>query len=74
MRWLSSFSTQLATTRGDRPSRGAPGAVITDAAAAAAQARRVLATGTVATLCVHGDTEGALAIARAVRDLIGPRR
>lgn len=54
--------------------RGTPGAIIVDAAAAAAKARRLLATGAVSTLCVHGDTAGALAIARAVRDVIGPRR
>src|SRR5262249_43079121 len=36
--------------------RGEPGAVLTDPAAAAAQAVSLAGTGRVATLCVHGDT------------------
>lgn len=47
--------------------RGAPGALIDDPARAAAQARRLAASGTVDTLCVHGDGASALAILRAVR-------
>ncbi|HZU74611.1 MAG TPA: 5-oxoprolinase subunit PxpA [Acidimicrobiales bacterium] len=58
--------------------RGSPGAVLTDTAAVVAQAR-ALAGGTVSdvtgrplelevsSLCIHGDTPGALAAARAVR-------
>lgn len=54
--------------RGLRPDgtlvpRGEPGALLTDPAAAARQARTLR----VDTVCVHGDTPGALAIARAVR-------
>ena len=45
--------------------RGEPGAVIVDPDAAAANARRL--AGRVDTICVHGDTPGAVAIARAVR-------
>lgn len=54
--------------------RGAPGALLADPAAAAAQALLLRARGGVDTLCVHGDSPGALAIARAVRDALGPRR
>jgi 5-oxoprolinase (ATP-hydrolysing) subunit A len=55
---------------GSLRARSRPGALITDPAAAADQAVR-LATGRGAavaeTLCLHGDTPGAVAIARAVR-------
>lgn len=54
--------------------RDAAGALLIDPVLAAAQARQLLASGTVDTICVHGDTPGALAIARAVRDEIGARR
>ncbi len=47
--------------------RGEPGAVITDPAAAAAQAVRLAAAGEVRSLCVHGDSPGAPEIAAAVR-------
>jgi 5-oxoprolinase (ATP-hydrolysing) subunit A len=45
--------------------RGTPGALITDPAAAAAQALRL--ADRVDTLCVHGDSPGAVAIAWAVK-------
>jgi UPF0271 protein len=47
--------------------RSEPGAVITDPAAAAAQAVSLARAGTADTLCLHGDTHGAMEIARAVR-------
>jgi UPF0271 protein len=47
--------------------RGTPGALIEEPAAAAAQALDLARRGTFETLCVHGDTPGAVAIARAVR-------
>jgi UPF0271 protein len=47
--------------------RSKPGALLTDPAAAAAQAVRLARSGTAETLCVHGDTPGAVALARAVR-------
>jgi UPF0271 protein len=43
---------------------------VTDPAAAAARAAVLVAQGTVETLCVHGDTPGAVAIARAVRAVL----
>ncbi|WP_236604310.1 5-oxoprolinase subunit PxpA [Sandaracinus amylolyticus] len=61
--------------RGTRPDgslipRGQPGALIEDPARAAAQARVLATSGEVDTICVHGDTPGALAIARAVRETL----
>lgn len=47
--------------------RRVPGAVLDDPVAAAAQAVALAGSGTVDTLCVHGDTPGAVAIAGAVR-------
>jgi len=44
-----------------------PGALITDPHAAADQAVRLASGGRCDTICVHGDTPGAVAIARAVR-------
>lgn len=51
--------------------RGEPGAMIVDPAAAADRARALAPTHDA--LCVHGDTEGAVVIARAVRAVLGPR-
>ncbi len=48
-------------------SRTLPGAVYEDPGLAAAQAVRLAWRGDLDTLCIHGDTPGALAIARAVR-------
>lgn len=47
--------------------RKLPGALITDPAAAAAQAVRLAREGAAETICVHGDTPGAVAILRACR-------
>ncbi len=47
--------------------RSEPGALLDDPAAAAAQARRLVASGAIDAICVHGDGPNALAIARAVR-------
>jgi UPF0271 protein len=47
--------------------RSAPGAVLTDPAAVAAQAVALARAGTADTLCLHGDTPGAAENARAVR-------
>lgn len=52
--------------------RGQPGALITDPGAAAAQTRRLVLAGDIDTVCVHGDGEHAVAIARAVREALGP--
>lgn len=47
--------------------RSEPGAVLADPAAVAAQAVRLAASGEVRSLCVHGDSPGAPALAAAVR-------
>jgi 5-oxoprolinase (ATP-hydrolysing) subunit A len=62
------FADRAMRPDGSLVPRSEPGALITDPAAAAAQAKRLV--GQVDTICVHGDTPGALAIARAVRDAI----
>lgn len=64
--------------RGVRPDgtlvpRGMPGALVEDPARAASRARELSARADVDTVCIHGDTPGALAIARAVRDALGPK-
>jgi UPF0271 protein len=50
--------------------RGRPGALIVDPRAAAARTREILASARCDTVCVHGDTPGAVAIARAVRHVL----
>jgi UPF0271 protein len=50
--------------------RGEPGALIDDPGRAAEQARVLVASGKVDTICVHGDGKNALAVARAVREAI----
>lgn len=50
--------------------RGTLGAVITDPSLAAARALAMVRSGAFDTLCVHGDTPGSVAIARAVRDVL----
>ena len=50
--------------------RGLPGALLTHPADAARQARALAAGARFDTLCVHGDTPGAVAIARAVREAL----
>lgn len=47
--------------------RSEPGALLTDPEAAARQALALAASGTIETLCVHGDTRDAVAIATRVR-------
>lgn len=54
--------------------RGEPGAVLDDPVAAAARARALGGGGQADTLCIHADTPSALAIARAVREALGPKR
>jgi UPF0271 protein len=70
------FADRAMRTDGSLVPRGEPGAVIEDVAAARAQAKALVASGQFDTLCVHGDSRAALAIARAVRselDTLGPR-
>jgi len=67
------FAREGFADRGVRPDgslvpRGSPGALVTDPAIAAARARELARSGSVDTICVHADTPGSLAIARAVRE------
>jgi UPF0271 protein len=61
------FADRVYEADGSLRSRRLAGALLTDPEAAAAQAVELAETGRYATLCVHGDTPGAPAIARAVR-------
>jgi UPF0271 protein len=54
--------------------RGEPGALVLDPNVAAMRARELAARGDVDTVCIHGDTPGSVAIARAVREALGPKR
>lgn len=51
--------------------RGQPGDLITDPLVAALRAQALISE--VETICVHGDSPGAVALARAVRAVLGPR-
>jgi UPF0271 protein len=72
------FQREAFADRGARPDgslipRGEPGALVEDPALAATRARELAARGDVDTLCIHGDTPGAVTIARAVRAALGPK-
>jgi 5-oxoprolinase (ATP-hydrolysing) subunit A len=60
------FADRRYTPEGTLVPRTQPNALITDPAEAAAQARQFATSGTIQTICVHGDTPGAADIARAV--------
>ncbi len=64
--WREGFADRGMAEDGTLLPRGTPGALLEDPLAAAVQARRLLLAGGVETLCVHGDTPGAVDIARAV--------
>ncbi|MEA2747321.1 MAG: 5-oxoprolinase (ATP-hydrolyzing) subunit [Myxococcales bacterium] len=73
-----SFQREAFADRGVRADgslvpRGEPGALVVDPAIAAARTRELVARGDVDTLCIHGDTPGAVTIARAVRAALGPK-
>ena len=61
------FADRAYTAAGTLVPRTEAGALITDPAVSAAQAIRLTSDGVCATICVHADTEGAAAIAAAVR-------
>jgi UPF0271 protein len=73
-----SFQREAFADRGVRDDgtlipRGEPGALVVDPSLAAARTRELVARGDVDTLCIHGDTPGALLIARSVRTALGPK-
>ena len=61
------FADRQYEADGTLRSRKLAGALIIDPAAAAAQAVRLAREGNAQTICVHGDTPGAVAILRACR-------
>ena len=70
------FAREGFADRGVRPDgslvpRGEPGALVTDVEEVRRRTRALAASGDVDTLCVHGDTPGSLALARAVREELG---
>ena len=79
------FADRAYTADGSLVSRSVPGSVLTDPGVVAARAVRMVTTGEVETLdgamirlqsdslCVHGDTPGALEIVRAVRRALTER-
>lgn len=61
------FADRATRPDGTLVPRSEANALITEPALAAARARELVAAGGVDTICLHADTPGALAIARAVR-------
>ena len=61
------FADRAYTVTGRLVPRREPGAVLTDPKAVASQALALVRTGQVQSICVHGDTPGAVALARATR-------
>jgi UPF0271 protein len=64
------FPDRAYTAAGILVPRSTPGAVITDPAEVARRAVELAAGGGLHSLCVHGDTPGAVAIAGAVKDAL----
>jgi UPF0271 protein len=67
------FADRVTRQDGTLVSRGEAGALRLDPLAAATYTGAVAARGEVETLCVHGDSPGAVAIARAVREALDAR-
>lgn len=64
------FADRSMLPSGELVPRDQPHALVGDPALAAAQAVRLAALGRYDTLCVHGDSPGSVAIARAVREAL----
>ncbi len=71
---VEAFADRGVRADGSLIPRGEPGALIDDPLLAAARARMLAADESIATLCVHADTPNSLAIVRAVRAALGPKR
>jgi UPF0271 protein len=67
------FADRATRPDGTLVPRGEPGALVTDPAAAARRALDLAAAGGFDAVCCHGDTPGAVSIARAVRDALDAR-
>src|SRR5208283_2115709 len=61
------FADRETRADGSLVPRSEAGAVLVDPTACAARARSLALRGDIETVCVHGDTPGAVSIARAVR-------
>lgn len=61
------FADRGTLPSGELVPRGQPGALLLDPDEVAARARALCASGEVDTICVHGDSPGSLALARAAR-------
>jgi 5-oxoprolinase (ATP-hydrolysing) subunit A len=66
---VEAFADRGVASDGTLIPRGEPGALITDPHRCAARALELAQQG-IGTLCIHGDTENALAIAQAVSDAL----
>jgi UPF0271 protein len=64
------FADRATRPDGTLVPRGEPGAVLTDPGEAARRALDLAAAGGLDAICCHGDTPGAVSIARAVRDAL----
>ena len=67
------FADRRYEADGTLRSRKLPGALLTAPAEAAAQALRLAESGKVETICVHGDTPGAVEILKSVREALDRR-
>jgi len=67
---VEAFADRGVRADGSLVPRGEPGALIEDPVAAAERARAIVRAAKANTICVHGDTPNALAIARAVRAVL----
>ena len=68
--WREAFADRRYESDGTLRSRKLAGALITDPAEAAAQAQSFAAEGKADTVCVHGDTPGAVEILKACRNTL----
>jgi UPF0271 protein len=68
--WGEAFADRRYEPDGTLRSRQFSDALITDPAEAAAQAARFAAEGNAQTICVHGDTPGAVEILRTCRNTL----
>jgi UPF0271 protein len=64
------FADRATRDDGTLVPRGEPDALVVDPDAAATRAAEMVAAGAIDTICVHGDTPGAVAVARAVRAVL----
>ncbi len=72
--WREGFADRGVRADGSLVPRGEPGALVTDPAAASARAIELARSGAVDTICVHGDTPGAIDVLAAVREALSGER